>query len=209
MALRAVLFDLDGTLVDSERDYAEAIARCVARAFAITLTADDRAYGTGRSWVAIHAYLRARYPTLAWDRDQLIAATAAESRQLFAERGVEAAAVGHQARQHHAVPARHAARDLGGVGQLRDPLGADEAGDLDARQAAVDQRRDERDLVAGRDVARLVLQAVAGPDLVHGDARRELHADAPPYPAPAACATASARSMVRCSRVSITWWAAP
>lgn len=88
MALRAILFDLDGTLVDSERDYADAIARCVAREFAIALTADDRAYGTGRSWVAIHAYLRERYPMLTWERDRLIAATAAESRALFAERGI-------------------------------------------------------------------------------------------------------------------------
>ena len=88
VTLRAILFDLDGTLVDSEADYAEAIARCVAREFAITLTAADRAYGTGRSWVAIHAYLRERYPALAWDRDALIAATAAESRALFAERGI-------------------------------------------------------------------------------------------------------------------------
>lgn len=88
VTLRAILFDLDGTLVDSEADYAEAIARCVARAFAITLTAADRAYGTGRSWVAIHAYLCERYPALAWDRDTLIAATAAESRALFAERGI-------------------------------------------------------------------------------------------------------------------------
>ncbi len=69
VTLRAILFDLDGTLVDSEADYAEAIARCVDRAFAIALTAEDRAYGTGRSWVAIHAYLRDRYPALTWDRE--------------------------------------------------------------------------------------------------------------------------------------------
>jgi HAD superfamily hydrolase (TIGR01509 family) len=87
-SVRAILFDLDGTLVDSERGYAEATAVCLARAFAIELTAADRAYGTGRSWVAIHAYLRDRYPVLTWDRDRLIAEVAAESRRLFAERGV-------------------------------------------------------------------------------------------------------------------------
>lgn len=86
--VRAILFDLDGTLVDSERGYAEATAVCLARAFDLHLTADDRAYGTGRSWVAIHAYLHERYPAMTWDRDRLIAEVAAESRRLFAERGV-------------------------------------------------------------------------------------------------------------------------
>ncbi|MEZ4399679.1 MAG: HAD family phosphatase [Kofleriaceae bacterium] len=88
MVPRAVLFDLDGTLVDSERQYADAIAACLARAFGVVLTAADRAYGTGRSWVAIHAYLAERYPAMAWDRDQLIAATAAESARLFDAHGV-------------------------------------------------------------------------------------------------------------------------
>lgn len=86
--MRAMLFDLDGTLVDSERDYAEAIATCLARAFAIEVTSADRAYGTGRSWVAIHAYLVEQYAALSWDRDRLIAEVAAESQRRFATHGV-------------------------------------------------------------------------------------------------------------------------
>ena len=88
MALRAVLFDLDGTLVDSERQYGEAMALALGRDAGIEVDADDRAYIIGRSWVAIHDHLRRRYPALAWERDELIARTAAESRQLFAIHGV-------------------------------------------------------------------------------------------------------------------------
>jgi HAD superfamily hydrolase (TIGR01509 family) len=89
VALRAVLFDLDGTLVDSERQYSEAMAIALARDAGIEVTAADRAYGIGRSWVAIHEHLRGRFPDLPWTRDELIARTAAESKALFAVRGVD------------------------------------------------------------------------------------------------------------------------
>lgn len=86
--VHAVLFDLDGTLVDSERQYSEALARALRAGQGLEITQDDRDFCVGRSWVAIHAHLAARYPALAWDRDQVIAATAAASRELFAREGV-------------------------------------------------------------------------------------------------------------------------
>lgn len=89
MPLRAVLFDLDGTLVDSERQYSEAMAQVLARDAGLAIDEAARSYGIGRSWVAIHAYLVDRYPALAWERDELIARTAAESKVLFATRGVD------------------------------------------------------------------------------------------------------------------------
>jgi HAD superfamily hydrolase (TIGR01509 family) len=85
---RAVLFDLDGTLVDSERTYSEALARALRTACKIEISQDDRDYCVGRSWVAIHERLVGLYPAIAWDRDQMIAATAEASRLIFATEGV-------------------------------------------------------------------------------------------------------------------------
>ncbi len=53
-----------------------------------------------------------------------------------------------------------------GVGELGHPLGRDEAGDLDALQARGAQRLDEAALAVEGDQRRLVLEAVAGADLV-------------------------------------------
>jgi HAD superfamily hydrolase (TIGR01509 family) len=85
---RAVLFDLDGTLVDSERTYSEALARALRAAHAVDISQADRDYCVGRSWVAIHARLVELYPAIAWTRDQMIAATAETSRTIFATEGV-------------------------------------------------------------------------------------------------------------------------
>ncbi len=85
---RAVLFDLDGTLVDSERVYGEALARALADGQGLALTDDDTAFIIGRSWVAIDARLRERYPSLTWSRDQIIAACAVAAEAIFAERGL-------------------------------------------------------------------------------------------------------------------------
>lgn len=88
VTVRAILFDLDGTLVDSERETAEAMARALAAGQGIALTQEDRDYGIGRSWVAIYARLRARYPALRWSQAELIAATAAAREQVFVELGI-------------------------------------------------------------------------------------------------------------------------
>ncbi len=84
----ALLFDLDGTLVDTERESAEAMARAIAKGFAIEIEQSDRDFIIGRSWVDIYANLRARYPALTWTEGELIAATAAEREGVFAELGV-------------------------------------------------------------------------------------------------------------------------
>jgi HAD superfamily hydrolase (TIGR01509 family) len=87
MSLAAVLFDLDGTLVDSERESAEAMARAL-RDHGVMIDQSDRDFIVGRSWVAIYDSLRARYPHLRWTRDELIAATAEHRELVFAESGI-------------------------------------------------------------------------------------------------------------------------
>jgi HAD superfamily hydrolase (TIGR01509 family) len=85
--VQAVLFDLDGTLVDSERETAEAMARALARGQGVTIDQDDRDFIIGRSWIAIYERLRDRY-TLSWSREETIAATAAAREEVFAEVGI-------------------------------------------------------------------------------------------------------------------------
>ncbi|MBK7535963.1 MAG: HAD family phosphatase [Myxococcales bacterium] len=86
MPLAAVLFDLDGTLVDSERESAEAMARAL-RDHGVQIEQEDRDFIVGRSWVAIYDRLRARYP-IRWSRDELIAATSEHRDRVFDEVGI-------------------------------------------------------------------------------------------------------------------------
>jgi HAD superfamily hydrolase (TIGR01509 family) len=88
MVFAAVLFDLDGTLVDSERETAEAMARALARHRGLAITQDDRDFIIGRSWVAIHDRLAAAYPAMRWTLAELAAATADAREEVFAEVGV-------------------------------------------------------------------------------------------------------------------------
>lgn len=88
MPVRAILFDLDGTLVDSAIGEAEAIARALRRGLALELGPAERNFAAGRSWAEIHARLESAHGRLAWTPDQLGAATAAERAAVFAELGL-------------------------------------------------------------------------------------------------------------------------
>lgn len=88
MAIRGFLFDLDGTLVDSERETAEAMARALVHGQGIAINQYDRDFIVGRSWIAIYDSLAARYPQLTWSRAETIAQTAMLRDEVFAELGV-------------------------------------------------------------------------------------------------------------------------
>lgn len=105
--IHAVLFDLDGTLVDSERETAEAMARALARGQAVTVDQADRDFIIGRSWIAIYERLAARY-ALTWTRAEVIAATTAARAEVFAEVGITilpgaVAAIARFADKHRAL----------------------------------------------------------------------------------------------------------
>jgi HAD superfamily hydrolase (TIGR01509 family) len=85
---RAVLFDLDGTLVDTERENVESVV-LAARRWQVELGSDMRAFIVGHSWNEIHARIRADYG-LDVAMDVLIAAAVEEKRALFAEHGYQA-----------------------------------------------------------------------------------------------------------------------
>jgi HAD superfamily hydrolase (TIGR01509 family) len=85
---RAVLFDLDGTLVDTERENVESVALAVRR-WQVELGPDMRRFIVGHSWNEIYARLR-RENGMTVEMDELIAAAVEEKRALFATRGYEA-----------------------------------------------------------------------------------------------------------------------
>ncbi len=82
----------------------------------------------------------------------------------------ETALVRHEDRESNARGSREPLHQLVGVRELRDRLGRDERRRLDLLEAGVDQQLDEAQLGVDRDRDRLVLEAVARPDLVDPDA---------------------------------------
>jgi len=87
---RAVLFDLDGTLVDTERENVESVV-LAARRWKLELDAEMRKFIVGHSWNEIHARIQREYG-LKVEMGVLIAAAVEEKRALFAEHGYHALA---------------------------------------------------------------------------------------------------------------------
>jgi HAD superfamily hydrolase (TIGR01509 family) len=85
---RAVLFDLDGTLVDTERENVESVV-LAARRWNVELGPELRQFIVGHSWNEIHAKIR-RDHGLDVEKDVLIAAAVEEKRTLFAQQGYQA-----------------------------------------------------------------------------------------------------------------------
>lgn len=77
----AVLFDLDGTLVDSERENVESVVLAVRR-YGIEMTAAEKSFVVGHSWNEIHEGL-VRVHGLAVSKPRIIAEAVEEKRALL------------------------------------------------------------------------------------------------------------------------------
>jgi HAD superfamily hydrolase (TIGR01509 family) len=85
---RAVLFDLDGTLVDTERENVESVV-LAARRFKVELDDDMRRFIVGHSWNEIYQRIE-RQHRIGVAMNVLIQAAVEEKRVLFASQGYQA-----------------------------------------------------------------------------------------------------------------------
>src|SRR5690242_6659613 len=64
------------------------MARALLRGQDIAIEQYDRDFIVGRSWVAIYDSLKARYPQLTWNREEMVARTSMLREEVFAELGL-------------------------------------------------------------------------------------------------------------------------
>jgi HAD superfamily hydrolase (TIGR01509 family) len=83
----AVLFDLDGTLVDTERDNVESVVLALRR-WQVELDGAERHFVVGHSWNEIYTML-CRNHGLQVGMDEVIARAVEEKRQLLAHKGYQ------------------------------------------------------------------------------------------------------------------------
>jgi HAD superfamily hydrolase (TIGR01509 family) len=85
--VRAVFFDLDGTLADTERQNAEAVAR-VLLARGRPVTEEERRFVIGHGWAEIYAHLETN-GGIQLSRAELMAEAAKAREQLVAKEGLQ------------------------------------------------------------------------------------------------------------------------
>ena len=86
--VKALLFDMDGTLVDTERETGEAMANAFQQELGIQISQEEKDYIIGRSWVDIYKVLKTNHPQLLWARDEVIRQTAIYREEVFEKEGL-------------------------------------------------------------------------------------------------------------------------
>lgn len=85
----AVLFDLDGTLVDSERESGLAMALALEEGLGVRVSQEELDFIVGRSWHEIDTRLRAAHGArLAWSLERLIDESTRARARVIAEQGM-------------------------------------------------------------------------------------------------------------------------